>query len=231
MKTVHGWQALICPLCPKSKEHKTPSGRRKHIKKSHNSDARDSPNVLFCHRPCALPGHQCCEGERESANTKKALEMSEQWAELVETERSRRLYTTVLHDWTCHLGNQMSRKRKNETESVPKTKKMKETPTTSQTQKPGYGWDLTILDAVIRGKTSYAATLSTVPARLPAACGDKHSDARYLQLRDAPQDPFSPRNYTGGIPRHQVGGPSLPSRGCTVAWASACHVLSSSRHR
>ena len=63
--------------------------------------------------------------ERESANTKKALEMTEQWAERVETERCRRLYTTVLHDWTCHLGNQMSRKRKNETDSVPKTKKTK----------------------------------------------------------------------------------------------------------
>ena len=44
-----------------------------------------------------------------------------------------------------------------------------------------------------------------MPARLPAACGDKNSDVRYLQLRDAPQDPFSPRNYTGGTPRHQVG--------------------------
>ena len=136
MKTVHGWQAVICPLCPKSKEHKTPSGMRKH-KKSHTTVMLETALMYFF--AIVLVHYRAINAvkERESANTKKALEMTEQWAERVETERSRRLYTTVLHDWTCHLGNQMSRKRKNETESVPKTKKTKEIPTTLQTQKPG----------------------------------------------------------------------------------------------
>ena len=85
--------------------------------------------------------------------------MTERWSELVENERSHRL-----RDWTCHLGNQMSRKRKNETKSAPRTKKAKETPPTSQAQKPAEGWDLTVIDIIIRGKTSWAATLwSTVP--------------------------------------------------------------------
>ena len=166
MKTVHGWQAVICPLCPKWKEQKTPSGLRKHIKKSHWGDS--FPTVMletalmyfFAVDPVHYRAISAVKAE-ESSDTRKALQMAERWAELVDTERSRRLYTTVLRDWTCHLGNQTSRKRKNETESAPKTKKVKEAPLA---QKPTEGWDLTILNIIIRGKTSCSATLwSTVP--------------------------------------------------------------------
>ena len=158
MKTHHGWQRVVCPLCPTWRERKNPSGLTKHIKKEHAGATW--PAVLlemallyfFSVRPAQ---YRRINQIREAADkdTDMALEMIGRWASIVSEPRAHELVQRIQSDWEAHL-QAVTSKRKCGVPKVtpPPPKRCRNLP------------DLTLLDMVLSARSTCQATLwSTLP--------------------------------------------------------------------
>ena len=158
MKTHHGWQKVVCPLCPTWRERKNPSGLTKHIKKEHAGATWPAALLemallyFFSVRPVQ---YRRISQIREAADkdTDTALEMIGRWASIVSEPRAHELVQRIQSDWAAHLQAVTSKQKCGAPKVTP----------------PPPKWcrnllDLTLLDMVLSARCTCQATLwSTLP--------------------------------------------------------------------
>ena len=158
MKTCHGWQRVICPLCPGVKNLQNPSSLKKHIGKMHPTGVSRAAFTtqgmyFFSHHPRRYRAISTVPPESD-ASMKEAQRLMREWAEMTVTPEAAKLMQDIDKDWAIIAPNM---KRKAE-ESVGETL----VATNSSTENL---YDLTLLDVTLSKKGPCSAEVwSTLPA-------------------------------------------------------------------